>query len=59
MLVVQEQREPGNRARGLALLGVAPTGLPGPKGNLETFLYLGLEGEGAPDGATLCEGVEL
>jgi 23S rRNA (cytidine1920-2'-O)/16S rRNA (cytidine1409-2'-O)-methyltransferase len=47
------------RGQGLALLGIAPTGLPGPKGNLETFLHLGLTGEGAPDGATLCEGVEL
>jgi len=51
---------------GLALLGVAPTGLPGPKGNLETFLHLGLSGdgaagrsEGAPSGAELCEGVEV
>lgn len=47
------------RDRGLSLLGVAATGLPGPKGNLETFLLLGLTGEGAPDGATLCEGVDL
>ena len=47
------------RGIGLALLGVAPTGLPGPKGNLETFLYLGLAGQGAADGATLCEGVDL
>jgi 23S rRNA (cytidine1920-2'-O)/16S rRNA (cytidine1409-2'-O)-methyltransferase len=51
---------------GLSLLGVAPTGLPGPKGNLETFLYLGLPApesagarKGAPSGAELCEGVEL
>jgi hypothetical protein len=50
---------------GMALLGVAPTGLPGPKGNLETFLHLGLAGrgaggsEGAASGAELCEGVEL
>jgi 23S rRNA (cytidine1920-2'-O)/16S rRNA (cytidine1409-2'-O)-methyltransferase len=54
------------RNLGLSLLGVAPTGLPGPKGNLETFLYLGLPApdsaaaaEGAPGGAELCEGVEL
>jgi 23S rRNA (cytidine1920-2'-O)/16S rRNA (cytidine1409-2'-O)-methyltransferase len=54
------------RGIGLSLLGVAPTGLPGPKGNLETFLYLGLdasgaagEAQGAPGGAELCEGVEL
>jgi len=44
---------------GLSLLGVAPTGLPGPKGNLETFLYLGRTGEGAASGAALCEGVDL
>jgi 23S rRNA (cytidine1920-2'-O)/16S rRNA (cytidine1409-2'-O)-methyltransferase len=55
-----------SRGLGLALLGVAPTGLPGPKGNLETFLHLGLSGkgapagpQGAPSGAELCEGVEL
>lgn len=47
------------RRLGLALLGVAPTGLPGPKGNLETFLLLGTEGGGVEDGASLCEGVEL
>jgi len=44
---------------GLSLQGVAPTGLPGPKGNLETFLLLGRTGEGAESGAALCEGVEL
>jgi 23S rRNA (cytidine1920-2'-O)/16S rRNA (cytidine1409-2'-O)-methyltransferase len=43
----------------LSLLGVAPTGLPGPKGNLETFLYLGRSGAGAESGAALCEGVDL
>ncbi|MBK8294559.1 MAG: TlyA family RNA methyltransferase [Solirubrobacterales bacterium] len=47
------------RDLGLSLLGVAPTGLPGPKGNLETFLYLGRSGAGAASGAALCEGVEL
>jgi 23S rRNA (cytidine1920-2'-O)/16S rRNA (cytidine1409-2'-O)-methyltransferase len=54
------------RSAGLVLLGVAPTGLPGPKGNLETFLHLGLSREvsgtrreGAPSGAELCEGVEV
>ena len=26
---------------GLSLDGIAPTGLPGPKGNLETFIQLG------------------
>jgi 23S rRNA (cytidine1920-2'-O)/16S rRNA (cytidine1409-2'-O)-methyltransferase len=47
------------RGLGLNLLGVAPTGLPGPKGNLETFLWLGLAGEGAENGAALCEGVAI
>lgn len=56
---------------GLSLDGIAPTGLPGPKGNLETFIQLGWikpsgAGEiaprndrGADSGAALCEGVEL
>ena len=44
---------------GLTLQGVAPTGLPGPKGNLETFLLLGRSGEGAASGAVLCESVDL
>ncbi len=56
------------RELGLSLDGIAPTGLPGPKGNLETFIQLGLAGEGetspgpargADNGAALCEGVEL
>jgi 23S rRNA (cytidine1920-2'-O)/16S rRNA (cytidine1409-2'-O)-methyltransferase len=47
------------RSIGLSLLGVAPTGLPGPKGNLETFLRFGQNGGGKADGASLCEGVEL
>ncbi|MCB0859908.1 MAG: TlyA family RNA methyltransferase [Solirubrobacterales bacterium] len=56
---------------GLSLDGIAPTGLPGPKGNLETFIELGKSGSsgggegspgpsrGADSGAALCEGVEL
>jgi len=56
---------------GLSLDGIAPTGLPGPKGNLETFIQLGRRpagsaGEGSPatsrgadSGAALCEGVDL
>lgn len=56
---------------GLSLDGIAPTGLPGPKGNLETFIQLGrlngvrqgegppATGRGADSGAALCEGVEL
>jgi 23S rRNA (cytidine1920-2'-O)/16S rRNA (cytidine1409-2'-O)-methyltransferase len=59
------------RELGLSLDGIAPTGLPGPKGNLETFIQLGRpagagEGAGPPEtapgadsGAALCEGVEL
>jgi 23S rRNA (cytidine1920-2'-O)/16S rRNA (cytidine1409-2'-O)-methyltransferase len=47
------------RSIGLSLLGVAPTGLPGPKGNLETFIRFGQNGGGKADGASLCEGVEL
>jgi 23S rRNA (cytidine1920-2'-O)/16S rRNA (cytidine1409-2'-O)-methyltransferase len=47
------------RSLGFSLLGVQPTGLPGPKGNLETFLRLGTDGGGVEDGRTLCEGVEL
>jgi 23S rRNA (cytidine1920-2'-O)/16S rRNA (cytidine1409-2'-O)-methyltransferase len=53
-------------AAGMALLGVAPTGLPGPKGNLETFLHLGRSrqatagsAKSATSGAELCEGVEV
>lgn len=44
---------------GLALLGVTPSGLPGPKGNRETFLRLGLSGQGFRSGSELCEGIEL
>lgn len=47
------------RELGLGLLGVAPTGLPGPKGNLETFLFLDTGGGGVEDAASLCEGVDL
>lgn len=61
--------------QGLSLKGIAPTGLPGPKGNLETFIELGwnrpgagpggggaastASRPGADSGAALCEGVEL
>ncbi|MGI8462048.1 MAG: TlyA family RNA methyltransferase [Solirubrobacterales bacterium] len=34
---------------GLAVLGFAPSGLPGPKGNLETFVHLARAGEGIAD----------
>ena len=44
---------------GLSLLGVVPSGLPGPKGNRETFLGLGRSGHGFRSGEELCEGIEL
>lgn len=34
---------------GLTVLGFAPSGVPGPKGNRETFAYLALEGDGIGD----------
>ena len=64
-------RDPGDRREavegvadfavsiGLTLLGVEPTGLPGPKGNRETFIRLGNSGGGVGDGRRLCDGVEL
>ena len=36
---------------GLPVLGFAPSGLPGPKGNVETFVWLGGEGPGLEDPA--------
>lgn len=47
------------RSLGMGLLGVQSTGLPGPKGNRESFLRLGLAGGGVENGRSLCEGVEL
>lgn len=44
---------------GLGLRGIAPTGLPGPKGNRETFIYLGRGAGEIHSGAELCEGVDL
>ncbi len=44
---------------GLSLLGVVPSGLPGPKGNRETFLRLGRTGDGFLSGTLLCEGIDL
>jgi 23S rRNA (cytidine1920-2'-O)/16S rRNA (cytidine1409-2'-O)-methyltransferase len=35
------------RGLGAAVRGAAPSGLPGPKGNRETFLWLGDDGDGA------------
>jgi len=37
------------RDLGLPVRGFAPSGLPGPKGNLETFVWAGGEGAGIPD----------
>ena len=37
------------RALGLAVLGFAPSGLPGPKGNIETFVWCAREGRSAED----------
>ncbi|HEU4658866.1 MAG TPA: TlyA family RNA methyltransferase [Capillimicrobium sp.] len=49
------------RALGAAVLGAAPSGLPGPKGNRETFLWLAEGGrEGAVDDvAALVRGMDL
>ena len=37
------------RGLGLAIRGFAPSGLPGPKGNIETFVWCAREGEGIDD----------
>jgi 23S rRNA (cytidine1920-2'-O)/16S rRNA (cytidine1409-2'-O)-methyltransferase len=37
------------RELGLGVLGYAPSGLPGPKGNRETFIHLAADGEGIED----------
>ena len=37
------------RELGLPVKGFAPSGLPGPKGNIETFVWAGGEGEGIAD----------
>ena len=39
----------GARAHGAAVLGFASSGLPGPKGNRETFVWLAEAGRAAPD----------
>jgi 23S rRNA (cytidine1920-2'-O)/16S rRNA (cytidine1409-2'-O)-methyltransferase len=46
------------RAAGLRLLGLAPSGVPGPKGNRETFLWCGLSGPGLDDLETAAAEVE-
>jgi len=44
------------REAGLAVRGFASSGLPGPKGNRETFIWCGTEGEGLDDpGAAILE----
>jgi 23S rRNA (cytidine1920-2'-O)/16S rRNA (cytidine1409-2'-O)-methyltransferase len=37
------------RDAGLAVKGFAPSGLPGPKGNRETFIWVGTQGDGIED----------
>jgi 23S rRNA (cytidine1920-2'-O)/16S rRNA (cytidine1409-2'-O)-methyltransferase len=37
------------RELGLAVVGYAPSGLPGPKGNRETFIHLSRDGDGIDD----------
>jgi 23S rRNA (cytidine1920-2'-O)/16S rRNA (cytidine1409-2'-O)-methyltransferase len=43
---------------GLAVKGFAPSGLPGPKGNRETFIWCSTEGEGVEDPAAAIARVE-
>ena len=43
---------------GLAVLGFASSGLPGPKGNRETFLWCSREGDSLPDLEAALRGVE-
>jgi 23S rRNA (cytidine1920-2'-O)/16S rRNA (cytidine1409-2'-O)-methyltransferase len=46
------------RALGLALRGFASSGLPGPKGNRETFIWLGREGDSIEDAEAAIREVE-
>jgi 23S rRNA (cytidine1920-2'-O)/16S rRNA (cytidine1409-2'-O)-methyltransferase len=46
------------RAIGLAILGFAPSGLPGPKGNRETFVWCGRDVTGIEDLEAAVEAVE-
>jgi 23S rRNA (cytidine1920-2'-O)/16S rRNA (cytidine1409-2'-O)-methyltransferase len=43
-------------SRGLGLLGAAPAGLPGPKGNREVFLHLGLTAPATDETEAILEG---
>jgi len=61
---VEDRREALRRAAraagdaGLAVRGFAPSGLPGPKGNRETFVWCVREGEGLADVESAIEAVE-
>ena len=46
------------RGLGLAVRGFAPSGLPGPKGNLETFVWCARDGAGIDDLEAAIEAVE-
>jgi len=46
------------RELGLPIRGFASSGLPGPKGNLETFVWCGGEGEGVSDLETMVQEVD-
>jgi 23S rRNA (cytidine1920-2'-O)/16S rRNA (cytidine1409-2'-O)-methyltransferase len=46
------------RALGLGVLGFAPSGLPGPKGNVETFVHCALDSDGIEDLSSAIEAVE-
>jgi 23S rRNA (cytidine1920-2'-O)/16S rRNA (cytidine1409-2'-O)-methyltransferase len=47
------------RDLGLAVRGFAPSGLPGPKGNRETFVWCSPEGEGIEDLEAVLGDVEV
>jgi 23S rRNA (cytidine1920-2'-O)/16S rRNA (cytidine1409-2'-O)-methyltransferase len=44
---------------GLVIRGIAPSGLPGPKGNRETFIWCAREGEGLEDIETRVRQIEV
>ena len=47
------------RGLGLSIRGFAPSGLPGPKGNIETFVWCAREGGGIEDLAAELAGVDV